>query len=301
MWRCFFSGALSPATVALRWKTQGGRLVRARRTAACAPIPTNLPRALVPGFLKNRWCADAGLSAFGRIRPADNLCRFCLCRIASIFGGTLATTYSSRHGKVKKNPSHFSHYLRHCPKTAVQTNGLRKRIHGFPQNHADCRGSWAKATRSIQLNPAKSFARESQRREVLTARSQRLCRSALSVCDFTYKKQICEQSAEMDGSVQVVDQLRADGGLCENQLNRGERVAGVAVKHRKECLVSLGRLKAFLFNRRCTALCQTRHRSHGTAQIFADPARMASFVTRKPLCRVGQHKFVAFFDRVAAR
>ena len=43
----------------------------------------------------------------------------------------------------------------------------------------------AKATRSIQLNPAKSFARESQRREVLTARSHRLCRSALSVCDFT--------------------------------------------------------------------------------------------------------------------
>jgi hypothetical protein len=27
----------------------------------------------------------------------------------------------------------------------VQTNGSRKRIHGFPQNHADCRGSWAKA------------------------------------------------------------------------------------------------------------------------------------------------------------
>ncbi len=32
----------------------------------------------------------------------------------------------------------------------------------------------------------------------------------------------------MDGSVQVVDQLRAEGGLCENQLNRGERVMGVA-------------------------------------------------------------------------
>jgi hypothetical protein len=42
----------------------------------------------------------------------------------------------------------------------------------------------AKSTRSIQLNPAKSFARESQRREVLTARSHRLCRSALNVCDF---------------------------------------------------------------------------------------------------------------------
>jgi hypothetical protein len=30
-----------------------------------------------------------------------------------------------------------------------------------------------------------SFVRESQRREVLTARSHRLCRSASSVCDFT--------------------------------------------------------------------------------------------------------------------
>ena len=49
----------------------------------------------------------------------------------------------------------------------------------------------------------------------------------------------------MDGRVQIVDQLRADGGLCENQLNRGERVVCVVVKHRKECVVSLGRLKAF--------------------------------------------------------
>jgi hypothetical protein len=32
----------------------------------------------------------------------------------------------------------------------------------------------------------------------------------------------------MDGSVRVVDQLRAARGLCENQLNRGERVMGVA-------------------------------------------------------------------------
>jgi hypothetical protein len=29
-----------------------------------------------------------------------------------------------------------------------------------------------------------SFARESQRRELLTARSHRLCRYALNVCDF---------------------------------------------------------------------------------------------------------------------
>src|SRR5260370_29242023 len=71
------------------------------------------------------------------------------------------------------------------------------------------------------------------------------------------------------------------------------------VKHRKECVVSLGRLKAFLFNRRRTALCQTRHRSHGTAQIFADlSAGLAAFVTGKTLCSVGQHKLVAFFDRV---
>ena len=69
----------------------------------------------------------------------------------------------------------------------------------------------------------------------------------------------------MDGRVQIVDQLRADDGLCENQLNRGERVACVVVKHRKECVVSLGRLKAFLFNQplRSSLPDQTSLSRHG--------------------------------------
>ena len=44
----------------------------------------------------------------------------------------------------------------------------------------------------------------------------------------------------------IVNQLRADGGLRQNQLNGGERIARVAVEHRKEGLVSFGRIESVL-------------------------------------------------------
>ena len=74
----------------------------------------------------------------------------------------------------------------------------------------------------------------------------------------------------MNRSVQVVDQLRADGALRQNQFNRGERVVCVAAEHRKERLVSFGRLKVLVFHGRRAALCQARDRSPGAPQVFAD-------------------------------
>ena len=104
----------------------------------------------------------------------------------------------------------------------------------------------------------------------------------------------------MDGRVQIVDQLRADGGLCERQFKRGERVACIAVKHCKECVVLLGWLKAFLFNGRYATFCQARYRSRGATQVFADlSSGLAASVTGKPLRRIGQHELVAFLDGVA--
>ena len=63
------------------------------------------------------------------------------------------------------------------------------------------------------------------------------------------QKQICEQRAKMDRCVQIVDQLRADGGLGENQLHGGQGIAGVTVKHGKIRIVPLGGLEIFLFHR----------------------------------------------------
>ena len=85
----------------------------------------------------------------------------------------------------------------------------------------------------------------------------------------------------MDRCVQVVDQLGADGGLGQHQLNRGERIAGIAVEHRKERLVGFGRLEALLFYRRRTALRQPLQRFDGALQEFADLSpRLTAFVAR---------------------
>src|SRR5215467_3803523 len=88
------SCALSLPTVAVRPKIPVGILVPVMRTEACAPVLTNLQPVPVLGFLKNRPCADVGLSAFGWIRQAGNSCRFCHCTFVSICECTLATTYS---------------------------------------------------------------------------------------------------------------------------------------------------------------------------------------------------------------
>ena len=64
--------------------------------------------------------------------------------------------------------------------------------------------------------------------------------------DLPDQKHVREQRAQMNGGIQVVDELRTDDRLGENQLNGGERVAGVAVQNRKERAVFLGGLQALL-------------------------------------------------------
>src|SRR5271166_1994117 len=72
--------------------------------------------------------------------------------------------------------------------------------------------------------------------------------------NFCHQKQVGEQRAEVDRRVQIVNQLGADGGLRQNQLNCGKRITCVAVEHREERQVFVGWLKAFLFDCQRTSL-----------------------------------------------
>src|ERR1019366_4792197 len=104
----------------------------------------------------------------------------------------------------------------------------------------------------------------------------------------------------MDGRVQIVNQLGTDGGLGQNQLNGGKRIASVAIKHRKERQVFVGWLKAFLFDCHRTSLRQPRQGFHGAMQELTDlSTRFAALVTGEPLGCLGQHKLVALFHSVA--
>ena len=75
--------------------------------------------------------------------------------------------------------------------------------------------------------------------------------------DFVYEEQVGEQGAQMDRSVQVIDQLGTERGLGENELDGGERVAGVAFQQREKREVGSGGLKVFLLYGRCVGLRQT--------------------------------------------
>src|ERR1700675_2139363 len=151
------------------------------------------------------------------------------------------------------------------------------------------------------VNPAVFSKTYAAKKEVLTARSHRLRRCALNLGDLGQEKQIREERTQMNGSVQVVDQRRADGGLRQDQLDGGERIARVALEHREECAIFFHRIEAFLFHCGRTAIGQTRDGFHGAAQIFANlSAGPASFIAGKPLRRISQHELVTFFDRVAA-
>ena len=105
----------------------------------------------------------------------------------------------------------------------------------------------------------------------------------------------------MDGGVQIVDQLGADGGLGQNQLNGGKRIASVAIEHRNERQVFVGWFKAFLFDCQHTSLGKSRQGFHGAMQELSYlSTRFAALVTGQPLGRIGQHKFVTLFHSLTA-
>jgi hypothetical protein len=57
------------------------------------------------------------------------------------------------------------------------------------------------------------------------------CRFVSLSQNFTRQKQVSEKSAEMDGSIQIVDQLGTDYGLGQNELNGSQRIVSIAIKN----------------------------------------------------------------------
>lgn len=105
----------------------------------------------------------------------------------------------------------------------------------------------------------------------------------LRLQNFVDKKQVGEQRAEMNRSVQVIDELRTDGGLGEDQMHGGESVAGVTLQRREEFDVRLGRLQVFLFQSRGKTRRQTGERLHGAIQEIAQlAARRTAFPAGSP-------------------
>src|SRR5260370_19170038 len=88
--------------------------------------------------------------------------------------------------------------------------------------------------------------------------------------DFIQQKQVGEQRAEMNGSVQIIDQLRTNDGLGQNQINGGKRVAGVAIENRKKRRVFFGWPKTLLPNCRRTNFRQSRQSFNRTLQELAN-------------------------------
>src|ERR1019366_211316 len=131
---------------------------------------------------------------------------------------------------------------------------------------------------------------------VAVVRDNLLRRLVMFPQDFIHQKQAGEQCAEMNGSVQIINQLGTDDLLGQNQLNGGKRVAGVAIEHRKKCHVFVGWLKAFLSDCHRTSFRQPRQGCHRALQELTDlSTRFAAFVSGKTLGCVGQHKLVALF------
>jgi hypothetical protein len=60
-------------------------------------------------------------------------------------------------------------------------------------------------------------------------RSRRQVGMASALQNLVDQKQVRQQRSQMDRCIQVIDQLRAQRRLRQDQLHNGERVAGVAI------------------------------------------------------------------------
>jgi len=100
----------------------------------------------------------------------------------------------------------------------------------------------------------------------------------------------------MDGRVEIVNQLGADGGLGQDKFNGGERVNDVAIKDGEECEVLVSWRKTLFFDVRRTSRRQPGQSFNSAVQEFTYlSACLAALVARKSLCGIGQHKLVTLF------
>jgi len=62
---------------------------------------------------------------------------------------------------------------------------------------------------------------------------------------FAEQEQVSQQRAEVDGGIQIVNQLGTDRRLSEHDVDRRQGVLGIAIEDSKEPLIGLKRLDAF--------------------------------------------------------
>jgi hypothetical protein len=123
-----------------------------------------------------------------------------------------------------------------------------------------------------------------------------LAYTSVGLQDLVDEKEVGEQRTQMDRGVQVIDQLRADGDLRENNLNGGQGVAGVPFQHREECEVWFGGKKFLVSYRRRIGLRHTGKSGNRAGQVLS---HLAIFFTRETLAGIAEHEFVALFDGIA--
>ena len=115
------------------------------------------------------------------------------------------------------------------------------------------------------------------------------------------EKQVGEQRADVDRRVEVVDQLGADGWLCEDERNRGLRVARVAIDDANERVIRGRALEGEAIDGRGQGVGETVERLFAAAQILARlPAVFTRVFGRETLGGVAETKLVRLFDGVAA-
>lgn len=106
----------------------------------------------------------------------------------------------------------------------------------------------------------------------------------------------------MDRRVQIVDQLRADGRLSQDELHGGLRVARVAIDDADKRVKGRRRVDRESIDRGGQRPAQAVERLRATAQVLASLAAVLTRVFgRQALRSVTKAELVRLLDRVAAR
>ncbi len=106
----------------------------------------------------------------------------------------------------------------------------------------------------------------------------------------------------MDRRVEVVDQLRADGWLCQDEIHRGLRVARVTIDDADERVIGGCAVGREAIDGRGQRVAEAVERLLAAAQILARlPPVFTGVFGRQALGCVAQTELVGLFDGVAAR
>src|SRR5713226_5789444 len=126
--------------------------------------------------------------------------------------------------------------------------------------------------------------------------------SSMPLEDFVDEEEIGEERAKMDRGVEVVDELRADRRLGEDELQRGLRVARVAIDDCDEREIRRRGLEAETFRESRQKLAEAGQRRVAAVEVLAGlPAGVAALIGGETLGGVREHELVRLLDGVDPR